>query len=567
MDKQVQIRAQMALFGVVSALALYGLIQVAQAQILQDRALLLAATLVGTFCATVLLLSGPIPIRAASIGGAALAVVVSALLQLAALRYATASDFLDAPWHFLSGFLLVTLPLPFWIAYRRGNWRQYDLLFQEAWSIALRAGVASLFVGFVWLLIYLFDLLLSLVGVTVIASLLQWDMVPYLITGGVFGLSLAVVQELSDVIGPSLFLRLLRLLVPITLFVVLIFLLAVPFNGFSNLFDGWSVGLTMLSIVATAATLITAVVDQSDGMASSSRFLQRSARMLSGLMVLVALLGGIAIYMRVHQYGLTPERMGAAMAAALALGYGVQYALASLAPRDWMARIRRANVTMALATITLAAISLTPILNAERLSAQGQLARNDGAPDIVALKTWGLAGTTAVAALVERAKEPGQEALAAILAGAENSAEVEVPLATLVPLLPISPATADVTGFLAQLDAYTIGETVRACQTEMPSGGKGCVLVTADLMPDLEGEEAVLFYLIDGFLRVVPLPHSAGQVPADWRMLSGALPSDSQAEAVIRQLQTTAPVLQPAPLWQLPLGDGQAMVFLNMPVY
>lgn len=567
MDKQAQLRAQMALFGVVSALAVYGLIQLAQAQILQDRALLLATTLIGPFCVTVLLLSGPIPMRAASIGGAALAVVVSALLQVAALRYATVSDFLDAPRHFLAGFLLVTLPLPFWIAYRRGNWRQYNLLFQEAWAIAMRTGIATLFTAFVWLLIYLFHLLLSLVGVTMIESLLQWDMVPYLITGGVFGLSLAVVQELSDVISPSLFLRLLRLLVPITLIVVAIFLLAVPLNGFSKLFDGWSVGLTMLSIVAIAATLITAVVDQSDGAASNSRFLQRSARMLSGLMVLVALLGGVAIYMRVHQYGLTPERITAAMAAALALGYGVQYARASLAPRDWMARIRRANVTMALATITLAAISLTPILNAERISAQGQLARNDGAPDIAALKTWGLAGTMAVAALVERAKEPGQEALAAILAGAESVAEVEVPLAALVPLLPISPATADVTGFLAQLDAYTIGETMRACQTEMPSGGKGCVLVTADLLPDQAGDEAALFYLIDGFLRVVPLPHSTDQVPADWRMLSGALPSGSQAEAVIRQLQSSAPVLQPAPLWQLPLGDGQAMVFLNMPVY
>lgn len=567
MDQSFQNRSRMAALGLASALAFYGLSQLYDAQILQDRVLFAAGTLVLTFCSTVLLTCGPISLRASSVGGAMLAVMVTGLLQLCTLRFATLPESFGSGWPLASEFVLITIPLPFWIAHQRGQWRNYDVLFSESWAILLRAFIANLFTLLAWLLIYLFDLLLSLVGVPVITLLLAIEIVPFLITGGLFGLGLAVVYELSDVIGPSLILRLLRLLLPITLIVVVIFLLAVPLNGFSNLFDGWSVGVTMLSIVAVGATLITSVVDQRDIAASRSGFLHSAARILAGLLVFVATLGALAIYLRARQYGWTPERVFAAMVAALAMGYGVQYALASLSSRGWMARIRRANVNMALAAIALAAISLTPILNAERISANSQLARTDALPDIAALKNWGLAGQAAIGVLEERAKEPGQEALAAHLAGLESEMVTRMYPADLKPLLTVSPPSADVTGFLAQLDAYIIAEAVDACESEMPTGGKACVMITADFLPDQSGDEAALFYLIGGNLRVITLSLSTDHPAADWRMMDGALPTGARAEAVIRHLQTSVPNLQPAPVWQLPLGDGQAMLFLNTPVY
>lgn len=558
-------RARMAALGLAAALAVYGLIQIDDAQILQDRALLALTTFLGSFFIAILLTCGPLSVRAASIGGAVLAVAITVLIQVCALRYGALSDMGATAWPALAGLVLVSLPLPFWIAFQRGKWRSYDVLFREAWAIALRAGIASLFTGLVWLLIYLFDLLLSLVGVTVIASLLEFEISPYLITGGMFGLGLAVVQELSDVIGPNLILRLLRLLVPITLCVVVIFLLAVPLNGFSNLFGGWSVGLTMLSIVAVGATLIAAVVDQDDNLASRSGFLLKSARILASILVFVAALGAVAVYLRTQQYGWTPERVFAAIVAGLALGYGLQYAFASLWSRGWMARIRRANVNMALVTIVLAAVSLTPILNAERISVNSQMARDAAVIDIYALKSWGVAGQEAISVLTERAKQPDQQALAAHLAGSEVTPPMTY--AELIPLLPVSPADADMTAFLPQLDPYTIEEATKACQSEMPLGGKGCVLVVADLLPDQTGDEAGLFYLIDGNLRVVTLAQNPDQPSADWRLMAGAFPSGAEAAALIRHLQSSAPILQPAPLWQLPLGDGQAMVFFKAPVY
>lgn len=567
MDQFFKNRVQMAAMGLASALAAYGLAQLAQAQILQDRGLLAAVTLIGIFSSTVLLTSGPISLRASAIGGAALAVLVTVLMQLYALRYTSMIDVTTFAWPFVASLVLATLPLPFWIAHQRGQWRNYDVLFTEAWSILLRAGIATLFTGLAWLLIYLFDLLLSLVGVTVISSLLGVEIVPYLLTGGLFGLGLAVVQELSDVIGPHLILRLLRLLLPLTLLVVVVFLLAVPLNGFSNLFSGWSVGLTMLTIVAVGASLIAAAVDQREDTASKSRFLQVSARILAGLLILVAGLGAFAIYLRVQDYGWTPSRIVSAIIAVLALGYGAFYAVASVRSGDWMARIRQANVYMALATVVLAAISLTPILNAERISTNSQMARDVAVMDIDALRSWGVAGQEALATLTARSKEPGQEALAARLAGSENGAAATQSVDDLIAVLPVSPKGADVTQFLNGLDPYLLDTATRACRSDMPTGGKGCVMVVADFLPSQAGDEASLFFLTEGYLQVTPLAQTVDQPAPDWRMLNMALPTGAKAEAMIRQLQNTPPLLQPAPLWQLPLGDGQVMVFLPPPVY
>lgn len=567
MDQFFKNRVQMAAMGLASALAAYGLAQLAQAQILQDRGLLAAVTLIGIFSGTVLLTSGPISLRASAIGGAALAVLVTVLMQLYALRYTSMIDVTTFAWPFVASLVLATLPLPFWIAHQRGQWRNYDVLFTEAWSILLRAGIATLFTGLAWLLIYLFDLLLSLVGVTVISSLLGVEIVPYLLTGGLFGLGLAVVQELSDVIGPHLILRLLRLLLPLTLLVVVVFLLAVPLNGFSNLFSGWSVGLTMLTIVAVGASLIAAVVDQREDTASKSRFLQVSARILAGLLILVAGLGAFAIYLRVQDYGWTPSRIVSAIIAVLALGYGAFYAVASVRSGDWMARIRQANVYMALATVVLAAISLTPILNAERISTNSQMARDVAVMDIDSLRSWGVAGQEALASLTARSKEPGQEALAARLAGSENGAAATQSVDDLIAVLPVSPKGADVTQFLNGLDPYLLDTATRACRSDMPTGGKGCVMVVADFLPSQAGDEASLFFLTEGYLQVTPLAQTVDQPAPDWRMLNMALPTGAKAEAMIRQLQNTPPLLQPAPLWQLPLGDGQVMVFLPPPVY
>lgn len=572
MDQSARYRAIMAVLGGMAAYAVYQLIQLNLQQVLQERELLAAITLLGGFSSAVMLMTGPVTLRYSILTGAVLALVLTGLVQLAAQSYVNIADFAEQGLPLLHILVLIALPLPFLIASYRGHWSDYDLLFQEAWAIVLRVFVAAIFVGVVWLLVFLCNLLLSLVGVTVIETLLTYEWVPFVITGAAGGFGLAVVQELSDVIGLHLVLRLMRLLLPLTLIVVVVFLVALPFKGLADLFGGLSVGFTLLATVAVGASLVSSVVDQRNSVASTSRFLLRATRLLSLLLLILAGLGAVAVGMRIWQYGWTPERLFSALIAVLALGYGGFYATAM--GLDWMARIRRANVKMALLTIALAALSLTPVLDANRISTNSQMARfNDGRLpvanlDIWALKSWGVPGAAALAQLQEQAKLPDQGALAAQLILAETPkdpipADAEAQRAVLAKTLPIQPENADKAAYIAAIDPYILADLVAACAQEMPTGGKGCVLVTGDFVIKNPGVEAVVVYQAYGNLQIFSLPAKAGDAAAEWRVLGGELPTGPVADALIRRLQSAAPILEPVPLRQLNIGGGLGVVILQ----
>ena len=82
--------------------------------------------------------------------------------------------------------------------------RHYPALFLESWGVVVRYGAAWVFTGLFWLVIFLSDQLLQIVGVTVIEWILDFEPAPFLLTGLSFGVAIAVVDELSDYVSPNL---------------------------------------------------------------------------------------------------------------------------------------------------------------------------------------------------------------------------------------------------------------------------------------------------------------------------------------------------------------------------
>ena len=479
---------------------------------------------------------------------------------------------LQPPQIALAGFVLATVPLPFWIAANGAGWRSYPTLFGEAWSIVVRGGAACAFLGVVWGVIFLSDALLQVVGLRVIQNLLDVGPVAWLITGAVLGFGLAVVQELSDYVSPYLVLRLLRLLLPIVLVVTAVFLLALPLRGVSGLFGGLSVAFTLLAMAGAAATLVTTAVDQDDAQATQSAVLSWAARGMAVMLPVLAALGAWAVALRIGQYGVTPARVFAAEVAVLSLCYGVFYAVAVLRGAGWMARIRRANIWMAVALIGVAGASLTPALDAEAMSARSQAARlEDGRLTLAQLdvelwKRWGVAGAKAVAVLEERAKEPGQEALAQRLRnqGPDQGQDMAALLAQLVALLPLQPQTATATrdGYLAALDAYQVQRLIAACDRVLPNGAPGCVMVVGDLLPASPGEEAILASREAGGY-VVYESYAFGEFGVQQRSVlssTGPLPQDEAGVALIMAWQAAPPATSPVPIRQFATPEGGLFV-------
>ena len=564
-------RVVMAGVGAAAGLCFYLLGKIIDADWFSHHTILALAVFAGVFFTGLLTMAGPISNRQAALSSAVLAALIAALVSLAGLRFADVDSLVSEPIAVMSGFILGSLPLPFIIAYFGPGWRNYPALFTQAWSIFVRSSVAWAFVGVVWGVIYLSGALFNIVGLTLIDDLLNVPVMPWLITGATLGLGMAVVMELADVVSPYLVLRLLRLLVPVVLVVMVVFTTALPFKGLSGLFGGLSVAGVLLVMAGAAATLVTAAIDQSDDLATEAGWMRRATQGLAVVMAVPALLAAWSVWLRVAQYGWTPDRLFAATAGLVGLAYGALYVGAVVKGAGWMGRIRRANTFMAVSLIGMAVLWLTPLLNPEAISAHSQMARYvDGrtkaaALDLYAFSQWGVAGVRAKAQLQDLAAA-GDTKLAARLAqfkSGDTALPLEDPapvLADLVAAMPLQPTGAVATRdlLLAGASADQLRQWLLPCQTKMTKDAPGCVMVVADFLTDHPGEEAMIIgYQPDGWLRYDGLMLDAGvlQLRGVWSQAITTL-EDKDYMAMIIDLQHAPPPMSPVPFNQIHTGQG-----------
>ena len=578
MDQTTVQRGQMAAIGALAGLSIYGLSQIIDRDILSDRAVLALVTFAATFFTGVLALAGPLTILRAAFASAFLALVTTGLLLGASFRFAVPDNIFNGPFPALAAMVVGLVPLPFIVAAFGPGWRDYPALFSAAWTIVVRYAAAWVFVGVVWGVIFLSDTLLSVVGLRVIRDLIDIEVVPFLVTGLTLGLALAVVQEMKDYVSPYLILRLLRLLLPVVLLVMVVFIVALPVQGLSGLFGGLSVAATLLAMTAAAATLITTAIDQSDAEATQSPLLARATQALAAILPIPAGLAAYSVWLRVDQYGWTPDRLFAAVVAVLALGYSLLYAAAFLRRKNWMGGIRRANIYMAVAGIAAAVLWLTPILNAERISANALVARYQSGKtaaadlDVSQLMAWGSAGAAALETLQVLAKEPGQDALAAALSEAATTTYSDAAdpdpakaLADLVAVLPLQPATAtaDRDRLLFGMQGYELVSWLNACKTPLADGKPGCVMVLADFSPVNPGNEAIIVLRDTGdamrYEAFVQIDETVERRTVS--TLNGYLPYDETGAEMIAQLQASPPKITSVPLNQISVGGRSLLIF------
>lgn len=570
MASQLQGRWQLAATGASVGALLWALVEGADRGMIADRPALVLLALVATAAFAVLAMAGPIGLGRAAPRALALGAVTAALVWLGGLRFD--DGILGSVLSVLAALTVACLPVPFLIASARGSWRDYPALFLEAWSIVVRYAAAWAFTGLVWLVIYLSDEVLGLVGVDILSDLLRQDIVPMVITGAVLGLAMAVVHDLAELLSPYLVLRLFRLLLPVVLAVMAVFLIALPFRGLSGLLNGLSPTLLLLAMLGSGIGLVSIAIDQTDAEATQSPVLRRAAQGMALLLPVLAGLAAWAVWQRVGQYGWTPERLFVALVAGLGLAYGLIYAVSVLRGADWMERIRQGNIRMALAIIGVAALWLTPILNAEAIAARDQLARFDSGRtaladlDIGALRGWGRPGAAVLEALAVRADQPGQEALADRLAGRDDpgAAERASAAAALADRMPVQPegATATRDILLGAAQDYQLRDWEAQCRLSVLDDTPGCLMVVADLLPARPGEEAILILDRGGFLEALGLYLGDDGLLVTRSVLrsdGGYLDSVALGD-LLEAWRTAPPPLTPALLNQLGTGEAGLLI-------
>lgn len=521
-DISINNRLAFTLTGAMAGLCFWALIEYLDRVVDNTRlyAFTFAATL--AFFASLLAMMGPVRWARAIRGAFVTAVFPAALLVVASYRFADVEDYLQTGHPIVAYVLLFTLPVPFLIALERGRdgWRDYAALFDHAWSIVVRYAAAWLFVAVFWSVIYLSDALLQIVGLDIIEDLLQFDPVPFVLTGAALGVALAVVDELSDYVTPYLLLRLMRLLLPVFLVVVAVFIVALPIRGLSDLFGGFSTAAILMSIAIGSITLISTAIDRNNEEAVQGKLMLYGVQGLIVMTPVIAFLAVYAIWVRVEQYGWSPDRFAAAISGCVLFVYAACYLVVTVLRVNWMERLRQVNIFLAIGVIALAALFLTPVLDVQRMSAQSQVSRfMDGRTDVEVLDLWaikhdwGVAGQNVIADLSALTDHPQAERLQERLVAAEKSnsryeytAQVENDAAeparndlrAIIPVfaIPGGGAAALPKQVLESIPSLQVKQLQAGCARKTPGDAPGCVIVAVDLVPTSSGREYLAIFML-----------------------------------------------------------------------
>jgi hypothetical protein len=576
-------RIVLTLIGVIAGLATWLMVEKLPDLVRNERVLLFVIAEMAGFFSAFLLATGPLRFGRAALAAAIVSLPAAGLLTWASFRYATIDGYLGTVLPLVAYALILLISLPFLIAAQQEDegWRNYAALFTQSWSIVVRAAAAWMFVGAFWAVLYLSDALFNLVGLHTIQELIEVEAVPYALTGAVLGLALAVVVELSDYLSPFLILRLLRLLLPVVLIVSVVFLAALPVRGLSHLFGGLSAAATLMAMAIGIATLIASALDRGDDDAVEAGLLRIATQLLALAMPVLGALAVYAVWLRVAAYGMSPDRIAAGLAALVTLGYGVLYALAVLLRRAWMRRIRSANTVMALVVIALSVLWLTPVLNAERLSARNQVARYEtGQVGAAQLDLWfirhelGRAGPGAVAELAALDR-PDADVLRARIVRLDRSVSefaflneglsvqaIEEADRLLRDLVVLPSGTALPPNAFAGVPSFELANWARGCGQKTPAGRPGCVLVLADLLKTRSGNEAVIFWMSgpDTAEIGVVWPGEPVPAPADQAVFLSGARVLNLTPAALDALQSGDYALEPVEVPSLSLGGARIVL-------
>ncbi len=253
----------------------------------------------------------------------------------------------------------------------------YASYFDMGWKDGVQLALSLAFLGAFWLLLWLGASLFDLIGITFIEELITKRPFVFLASASVFALAVHITDtRMSLVIGArTIALILLSWLLPLLALFAWAFLASLFFTGLAPL---WATGrATALLVTAGAALVILINANYQDG--DDERLppgvLKLSVRAAALALVPIAGLAFYSIWLRVGQYGLTPERVIGLAIVGVGCIYAAGYALAALWPGRWMQPLQPTNILAAFAWVGLIVGMITPLASPTRLSVNDQVSR------------------------------------------------------------------------------------------------------------------------------------------------------------------------------------------------
>lgn len=287
----------------------------------------------------------------------------------------------DDVWRAFAALLAVAIAAPLFQTMRDEGARRlpYGPVHAHAWANIVIWCAAWAFVFITWLLANLLASLFQLIGIELLHDLLGRSWFVWMLVGGTLGGAIALLRDRDRIVGllQRVATTILSMLAPVLAAGLVLFVLALPFTGLGSLWEQTRATTPiLLACIFGAFVLANAVIGAAPEEEAKSRALRWSAMALGATMLPLAIVAAISTWLRVAQYGLTPERLWALVFVAIALACALLYLYALVRGRDaWGGRLRPANIRLAIGICVVALVLATPLADFGALSTRFQLAR------------------------------------------------------------------------------------------------------------------------------------------------------------------------------------------------
>lgn len=335
-------------------------------------------------------------------------------------------------WQLIAALLAIFIAAPLFQSSRdAGRWNpDYPAVYGYAWGNIVLWGAAWAFVLITWLLSQLMAELFNLIGIDALREALRESWFTFMLLGAALGAAFGMLRDRDKIVGllQRVGMTILAVLAPILALGLALFVLALPFTGLEPLWEQTTATTpVLLSCVIGALILANAVIGQGPEEEARQPLLRYSAMALGAVILPLAIVAAISTWLRIDQYGFTPERLWGLVFVGVCVAVALAYFAALVIGRArWAERVRGANIGLAIGICALALLLATPLLDFGSISARDQLARlqqGEVSPeefDWAAMRfDFGPAGERALAQL----RNSGSPAIRALAAKALQSRE------------------------------------------------------------------------------------------------------------------------------------------------
>lgn len=444
--------------------------------------------------------------------------------------------------------LMAMLALP-WIQYSLHVSREqarYPHFYRQLWLNTLTLLIVFVANGLFWLVLLLWSEMFKLVGIPFFSTLFfDTDWFGYVAFGLITALAVVLARTQSRLVTAvqKLLTFIATGLLPLVALLALMFILTLPFTGLEAISQRVSAA-GLMSTLTLLLLLLMAIVREPQKEAlpypGALRYLIKCSLIVAPIYMLIA---GWSLWVRIQQYGWTPERLYGVLVVVVLLVWSFGY-LASILRRGRNPLELQGPVILGVSLLTLGLLVLlsSPVIDAWRISVNSHMGLYHSGrikPDQVSLYMLDHSGKPGRAALEALQKDVAfnqdskrRRDLSSLLQGSRDQVK-ELTATQLVSKVVIAP------GSQKPDDAFwtfvkTQGYRITSCAEQ-----NACVLVSQDLNADGHPEQ-VLYAFGDGESLVFGMQKNKWDLLAVARLPEG-FNKDKLLQAVANQQLGSAP--------------------------